>query len=80
VDFFAVFVGYGCVVCGAGVCAEDDAVFVDEAYDCGAGFGGEGGDVVFGGGGGGGFLELGFDEGVAVDVFEVEASGGGGGV
>jgi len=78
VDFFAVFVGYGCVVCGAGVCAEDDAVFVDEAYDCGAGFGGEGGDVVFGRGGG--FLELGFDEGVAVDVFKVEASGGGGGV
>lgn len=47
-DFFAVFVGDGGVVCGAGVCAEDYAVFVDEAYDCGAGFGGEGGDVVVG--------------------------------
>jgi len=78
VDFFAVFVRDGGVVCGAGVGAEDDAVFVDEAYDCGAGFGGEGGDVVFGGAAGGGFLELGFDEGVAVDVFEIEASAGGG--
>lgn len=45
-DFFTVFVGDGGVVCGAGVGAEDDALFVDEAYDCGSGFGGEGGDIV----------------------------------
>ena len=79
-DFFAVFVGDGGVVCGAGVCSEDNAVFVDEAYDCGAGFGGEGGDVGFVGVVGRGFLELCFDEGVAVDILEVEASAGGGGV
>jgi len=79
VDFFAVFVGDGGVICGAGVCSKDNAVFVHEAYDCGAGFGGEGGDVGFVGVGGG-FLELRFDEGVAVDILEVEASGGGGGV
>jgi len=79
VDFFTVFVGDGGIVCGAGVGAEDDAVFVDEAYDCGSGFGGEGGDIVFGGAaGGGGFLDLCFDEGVTVDVFEIEASLGSG--
>lgn len=42
VDFFAVFVGDGRVVCGAGVCPEDYAVAVDEAYDCGACFEGFG--------------------------------------
>lgn len=79
-DLLTVFVSDGGVVRGAGVCAEDDAVFVDEAYDGGACFGGEGDDVVIFLGGGGGLLELGFDEGVAVDVFEVEAAGWGAGV
>lgn len=79
-DFFTVFVGDGGVVCGAGVCSEDYAVFVNEAYDGGTRFVGEGGDIIIFGGAGGGFLELGFDEGVAVDIVEVEASGGGGGV
>jgi hypothetical protein len=47
-DFLAIFVGDGGVVGGAGVGAENYAVFVDEAYDCGAGFEGFGefgGDV-----------------------------------
>ena len=46
-DFFTVFVSDGGVVGGAGVCSENDAIFVDEAYNCGTGFGGEGGDVGF---------------------------------
>ena len=40
VDFFAVFVGYFCASCGAGVGSEDHAVFEGEAYDRGSGFGG----------------------------------------
>jgi hypothetical protein len=71
-DFFTVFIGYGCIVGGASVGAEDDAVFVHEAYDGGAGFGGEGGDIIISFGGTGGFL--GCDEGIAVDIFEGEAS------
>jgi hypothetical protein len=58
-DFFAIFIGHGGVVGGAGVGSEDYAVFVDEAYDGGArfeGFGEFGGE--FGGGGG--------EEGVAM--------------
>ena len=80
-DFFTVFISDSGVVGGAGVCSEDDAIFVDEAYDCGTGFGGEGGDVVgFIGVVRGGFLELCFDEGIAVNILEVESSSGGGGV
>ena len=80
-DFFAVFVRDGCVVCGAGVGAEDYAVFVDEAYDCGACFGGEGDDGFVGiFVASGRFLELGFDERVAVHIFEVEAVAWGRGV
>jgi len=79
VDFFTVFVRDGGVVCGAGVCSEDYAIFVNEADNGGTRFVGEGGDIIFGGPGRG-FLELGFDEGVAVDIVEVEAAGGGGGI
>mmetsp|Transcript_11888 Transcript_11888/g.20650 ORF Transcript_11888/g.20650 Transcript_11888/m.20650 type:complete len:200 (+) Transcript_11888:589-1188(+) len=81
-NLFAIFVGDGGVVRGTGVGAEDDAVFVDEADDGGSGFGGEGEDGFFGVGGGGGGLRVGgiLDEGIAVDVVEVEASRGGVGV
>lgn len=76
-DLLAILIGDGGVVGGAGVGSEDDAVFVDEAYDGGSGFGGEGEDGL----GGGGIVaaEL-VDEGVAVDVVEGESSGGGVGV
>ena len=44
-DFFAILVGDGGVIRRAGVSSEDDAVFVDEAHDGGASFGGHGEDA-----------------------------------
>lgn len=79
-DFFTVFVGYSGVVCGAGVCTQDDTIFVNEAYDGSTSFGGEGDNIIIFIGrataGGGLFLELCFDENVTVDIVEIEASRG----
>lgn len=71
-DLFAVFIRHGRIVGGARVGSQDDAVFINEAYDCGSGFerlGQLGGDGGVGGRGVG-------EEGVAMGQVEGEAGGG----